>query len=76
VQALARVPEPLLEVLAEALRDGDEATRQAVADALAHVPHARAERIAAAALGDASPAVRRSAELALARLDLRATVAG
>ncbi|HEU4562604.1 MAG TPA: HEAT repeat domain-containing protein [Longimicrobium sp.] len=76
VQALARVPDPLLEVLAEELGEGDEAAREAVASALAHVPHARAERIAAMALGAASPAVRRSAELALARLDLRATVAG
>lgn len=76
VQALARVPEPLLDVLAQALREDGEAAREAVVEALAHVPPPRAERMAAAALADPSPAVRRGAELALLRLDLRATAAG
>ena len=72
VQALARLPADRLEILAEGLRTGRGEAREAILDALGHARGAAAERLAAGALDDPSPAVRRAAELALARLDLRA----
>ncbi|HVG46045.1 MAG TPA: HEAT repeat domain-containing protein, partial [Longimicrobium sp.] len=72
VQLLAALPETEPDLLAQALREGDEAAREAVLDALAHRGGPSAERLAAAALDDSSPGVRRAAAHALGRLDLRA----
>jgi HEAT repeat protein len=75
VQVLAALPEARLDVIAEELREGDEAAREGILGALAHRP-GPGERLAAAALDDPYPAVRRAAAQALTRLDLRAAAAG
>jgi HEAT repeat protein len=72
VELLARLPEELLDTLGEELRHGPEETREAVLAALAHMTHAGAAPLAATALDDPSPAVRRAAALTLCRHDLRA----
>ncbi|MFL5384067.1 MAG: HEAT repeat domain-containing protein [Longimicrobiaceae bacterium] len=72
VQLLAGFPGEQDEVLGEELRQGGEEAREAILDALAHRPGPAAERLAAAALDDPSPRVRRAAGHALLRLDLRA----
>jgi HEAT repeat protein len=72
VQLLAALPGEQDAVLGEELRQGGEEAREAILDALAHRPGPAAERLAAAALDDPSPRVRRAAGHALLRLDLRA----
>lgn len=76
VQALARLPMDRLALLGDVLSKGGEASREAVLSALAHSPAAGAERLAAGALEDPSPRVRRAAAQALERLDLRTAAAG
>jgi HEAT repeat protein len=76
VEALARLPVDRLDVLAGELHAGGEAVAEAILAAVAHMRGPAAERLAAGALDHPSPAVRRAAEQALSRLDLRAAVDG
>lgn len=76
VQMLAALPDELRDVLGGELSTGDEASREAILAALAHGRIGGAERLAATALDDPSPLVRRAAAHTLCRLDLRATLAG
>jgi HEAT repeat protein len=76
VEALARLPGDRLELLGPELRGESEEVREVILAALGHARGPAAERLAAGALDDPSPAVRRAAELALARLDLRAAAGG
>jgi HEAT repeat protein len=72
VEVLARLPAERLGLLADALRETDAAGREAALAALAHMRGGAAARLAASLVDDPSPGVRRAAEHALCRLDLRA----